>query len=254
MSECGDITTKFIAIREAITEQLRDDTTHPLPEIPLNLPKVTYGEIKLTLYIRMVNTLQYVPSPHVADNPMPMEFLPVNEGSGQGYGYTLYRTLIPEDSHSVRVHELRDYGVALLDFNPVTRLSRFLAQTFVLPKVAHPGTGQAVLDILVENAGRVNYGKYLAVRKGINGIVEVDGVQHRQWKMYSLEFKSSYVENIESGGMWERTPAPSGVGPALFKGSFTITGDPKDTFADMQVGVWEGGGGGGGGRVGGVVM
>jgi len=36
--------------------------------------------------------------------------------------------------------------------------------------------------------------------------------------------------------MWQRTPATSDVGPALFKGTLNINGQPKDTFIDMEVG------------------
>lgn len=40
-----------------------------------------------------------------------MELLPVNEGSGQSYGYVLYRTLIPSDSKMITVRGLKDYGL-----------------------------------------------------------------------------------------------------------------------------------------------
>ena len=50
------------------------------------------------------------------------------------------------------------------------------------------------LDILVENSGRVNFGHPLAVRKGISGSVEVDGKVQKDWKIYSFEFKSAFVQ------------------------------------------------------------
>jgi len=65
--------------------------------------------------------------------------------------------------------------------------------------------------------------------------VQVDGREQKHWKIFSFEFKSAYVENIDSGGMWQRTPATSDVGPALFKGTLNINGQPKDTFIDMEV-------------------
>ena len=43
--------------------------------------------------------------------------------------------------------------------------------------------------------------------------------------------------SIDSGGVWMRTPSPSNLGPALFKGSFFISDTPRDTFIDMQVTV-----------------
>ena len=44
--------------------------------------------------------------------------------------------------------------------------------------------------------------------------------------------------SIDFGGMWQRTAAAPGVGPALFKGSFNINETPKDTFIDMEVGMY----------------
>ena len=40
-----------------------------------------------------------------------------------------------------------------------------------------------------------------------------------------------------TGGLWSRTPAPSNVGPAFYKGDFTINEHPQDTFLDMKVGT-----------------
>lgn len=46
-----------------------------------------------------------------SDHVMPMEYLPLNEGSGQGYGYVLYRTKIPSNSKKVSISSLHDHGV-----------------------------------------------------------------------------------------------------------------------------------------------
>ena len=236
LTEWGDVTEKYTVIRNLLKELVPESLpSTPLLPVPPNHPKIAYGEVKVPLYIKLVNTLQYIPNPYVTDDPIPMEYLPINEGSGQGYGYVLYRTLIPEDSHAVTVHGLKDYGVALLGTKPVTRLGSFQRHNFILPKPDNVGTGQVILDILAENAGRVNYGHLLEVRKGINGKVDVDGVEHKQWKIYSFEFKRNYLESIESGGMWIRTPAPSDAGPSLYKASLIIEDQPKDTFVDMTV-------------------
>lgn len=40
-----------------------------------------------------------------------MEYLQVNEGSGQAYGYVLYRTTIPSTSSKISITKLRDHGV-----------------------------------------------------------------------------------------------------------------------------------------------
>jgi len=105
-----------------------------------------------------------------------MEYLPINENWGQGYGFPLYRTLIPADTTKITVQGLRDYGVAMVDNKPVKMLAYFESETFLLPKsrsqqteLDKHGHAQAVLDILVENAGRVNYGEPFEIRKGVLG-------------------------------------------------------------------------------------
>ncbi len=40
-----------------------------------------------------------------------MEYLPLNKGWGQGYGYILYRTTLPRTASKVSVYGLNDYGV-----------------------------------------------------------------------------------------------------------------------------------------------
>ena len=41
---------------------------------------------------------------------MSMEDLPVNNGAGQSYGYTLYRTKVSDKAKQLVIENLRDYG------------------------------------------------------------------------------------------------------------------------------------------------
>ena len=43
--------------------------------------------------------------------PVPMEMLDVNNGAGQAYGYTLYRTKVPGNTQKVRVSNTQDWGL-----------------------------------------------------------------------------------------------------------------------------------------------
>lgn len=54
--------------------------------------------------------------PYYTDYPVPMEYLPVNKGWGQGYGYILYRTHIPSSASQVTIHELKDFGIVRIQF------------------------------------------------------------------------------------------------------------------------------------------
>ena len=67
--------------------------------------------------------------------PVPMEMLPVNKGSGQSYGFVLYRTLVESTARKVIISNLKDHGVAMLNFVPVAKLTWFAQQSFILPEV-----------------------------------------------------------------------------------------------------------------------
>ncbi|CAI7994266.1 Beta-galactosidase-1-like protein 2 [Geodia barretti] len=235
LSEWGSVTKKYLELRNLLVETVPESLSlNPLPPLPLSVPTADYGEIKMTLYISLLSTLQYVPEPHTSGTPIPMEFLPLNKWSGQGFGYILYRTFVPSSASSLTIHGLKDYGLVMLDLKPIREVGYFDKVTISLPSPSSQGLPSRQLDILVENGGRVNFGHPLAVRKGISGSVVVDGVTQANWKIYSFEFKNSFIQNIDRGGVWLRTPAKEDSGPALFKGSFTIDGTPKDTFIDMQ--------------------
>ena len=49
--------------------------------------------------------------PHTDVAPIPMDFLPINKGTGQAYGYVLYQTKITPGSHKIDIVGLRDNGV-----------------------------------------------------------------------------------------------------------------------------------------------
>lgn len=64
-----------------------------------------------------------------------MEMLPVNKGSGQSYGFILYRTLVENTARKVAISNLKDHGVAMLNFVPIAKLTWFAEQAFLLPEV-----------------------------------------------------------------------------------------------------------------------
>jgi hypothetical protein len=249
LSEAGDITPKYTSLRDLLKQTVPDSIPNPLPDIPPNSPKASYGEVQLSLYIKLLQTMDFIPQPEKLSKPVPMEYLSINNGNGQAYGYVLYHTvIISSSSRKVTITHLRDHGVALLNGKPIKKLSSLKHQTISIS--GHKQEGQNVLDILVENCGRVNFGSQTGDRKGkqcilivscdchvtgINGDVLIDGQPSAVgWKVYSFEFKKSYVEMVQAGGLWSRVPVESHSGPTLFKGEFTINTDPLDTFLDMK--------------------
>ncbi len=107
-------------------------------------------------------------------------------------------------------------------------------QDFILTTTASGFTAagnEHTLDILVENTGRNNGGGTGWARKGINGDVSIDGKVHSNYKIYPLEFKQKFIEELkaEKGRAFEKVKSP-----ALFRAELDIEGKPMDTFLKLD--------------------
>ncbi len=102
-------------------------------------------------------------------------------------------------------------------------LDRRIGQDSLEVTISEPNS---TLDILVENLGRINYGKLMTEsRKGITGAVVLAGEELKGWNMYPLPFDR--VGGERSGGK-----VVAGV-PLLRRGSFSLT-ETGDTWLDMR--------------------
>ena len=82
LSECGDTTKKYFAVREVIQRH----TGEPLPDVPENREKAAYGSVALTESASIFDQLDRLSTPIHSDVPKCMEKY------GHGYGYIAYRT------------------------------------------------------------------------------------------------------------------------------------------------------------------
>ncbi len=149
--------------------------------------------------------------------PLPMEML------GQSFGYTLYRSIIGNAGTGIlRIADVRDYAVVVVDGNVVAHLDRRLDQTqceITVPRDC------AQLDILVENGGRINYGAQLSFeRKGITREVRWNGEPIEQWRMYPLPFDPPRISRWSSKAV---------RGPAFYRAALRID-SPGDSFLDVR--------------------
>jgi beta-galactosidase len=81
-----------------------------------------------------------------------------------------------------------------------------------------------ILEIFVENMGRVNYGKHLKDKKGIIDNLWIGNQYWFHWDVYSLNPDEEAVSFIE--GNDERFPR-------FYKGELSIEA-PADTFIDLE--------------------
>lgn len=155
LSEAGWVTPKFHAVRELLSKHLLPGEV--LPPIPAELPVITFPAVRLQQVAPLFDQL---PVPVASEKIRPMEFF------DQGFGTILYRTRIKgsDKPRTLVVEEAHDWAQIFLDGKRIGVLDRRRGEKVVkLP----PFAGEAVLDILVEAMGRVNFGKAIHDRKGI---------------------------------------------------------------------------------------
>jgi len=212
LDEAGNPTAKFLKFREVIGRHLQKGVK--LPPVPEKKPTIAINEIKLTSYAGIFNNL---PAPVVSKKPLCFEDL------NQAYGFVLYRSNVSGNGW-LKVTELRDYAVIYINGKRIGTLDRRLKKDSILLQNV---PASAVLDILVENNGRINYGPFLADnRQGITHEVSLNGRSIDNWKMYCLPFTD--LKNLKfSSGPIEATQ------PYVFKGTFNLT-EVADTYLDMR--------------------
>lgn len=214
LDEAGNATAKFWQFRNAISKNLPAGTV--LPDVPAAKETISIPAITLTKQVSIFNLL---PKPKSNNKPLTFEAL------NQAYGYMLYRTTLNGGTTgTLKINELRDYGIVFINGKRVGMLDRRMRQDslFVtLPK------GKVVLDILVENLGRINFGPHLLKNeKGITKSVVFNGRELNGWQMFSLPFEQ--VANIPF-----QTAIKTHETPALKQGYFSIV-KPGDTYFDMS--------------------
>lgn len=171
-----------------------------------------------------------------------MEKLPINGNSGQSFGYIVYRkTGMNLQAHAVLEFEGRvcDTFMVLVNgilVSPWVQNSRDVTNGATShtknPKVTLTNIElkNATLDIVVENWGRVNVGVYKQFKGIWQGGVKLNNVIIHDWTIYPLEFKTSWTNKLSN---WQNYKA-STVGPVLYKSVLKVSGDPRDTFINME--------------------
>jgi len=216
LDEAGRPTPKYRALREVILAHLPPGARVPDPPAPL--PVIEIPPVRLD---ESAGLLDGLPPPIRSIRTLTME------EAGQGTGYILYRTEIPgAGGGTLLIDELRDYGVVFIDGKRAGALDRRHHQKSLVLPDGRPGR---TLEILVENGGRINYGRQLTDnRKGITKGVSLDGVPLRKWEIVPLPVADLSRLDFSKGAV--------GGLPAFRRGAFTLA-RTGDTFLDMS--GWE---------------
>lgn len=180
LTECGDITPKYLALREIIKKYNKEE----LPEIPENRRKKAYGRIALDESAGIFDNLDRLSKPIVSNVPRCMEHY------GCGYGYIAYRTRLN-----------RDYENASLTFESLgDRAQIYINRTLVgvvyineSMQINISAKAGDILTVLCENMGRANFGAKMMRKKGIAGRCLLNNKIHFNWEVYPLP-----MDNLDS--------------------------------------------------------
>ncbi|MGO4107673.1 beta-galactosidase [Paenibacillus sp. YAF4_2] len=217
LSECGDLTEKYMAVREV----LRKHGAKVSEVLPEPARKKGYGTVAMKEAADLFVNLESLSSSVRRSCPEPMEKL------GQNYGFILYRTLVtgPRKSQELHLQDVHDRAQVFLDGCWIATVERWEPKPIV---VDIPVQG-ATLDILVENMGRVNYGPRLKDAKGITEGVRLDNQFLFDWTIYPLPLADLSALPFERLTNQSKTSEH----PTFFKGEVIID-DIADTFMLLE--------------------
>lgn len=224
LAENGEATAKYHAFRSVIAE------FHEVPSE--GIAPVAASPAFAVALTRASNLLDVVgvpggDVPGVAIEWQHREHLPTADELRCYDGFTLYRAALPAGSTRVlRIAEVRDRASIFVDGNQVGTLSRAKHEHVL----ALPGGAAGVLQILVEDQGRVNYGPRIGEPKGLIGSVAINGIPLTGWD--ALPLSAAHLAKIVPTVSTTGSPIDSGQplgGPVFTSGSFALPA-PTDLF------------------------
>jgi len=216
INEAGNPTPKFFAYRELVKKYAPEG--YYIPDVPEPKKSITIAPFRLDQVSFIEN---FKPDPIRSERPLSFEDI------NQGYGYVLYETNLPSGQGWLKIKELRDYGIVLLNNQRIGIVDRRTKLDSVYLSVPSEG---AKLSLFIENLGRINFGTFLTDnRKGITEAVYFNGKEVLNWEIFGFPFdnlgvfKFEQVQQIEQQTKW----------PLLRKGEFHLK-EVADTYLDMQ--------------------
>ena len=214
ISEAGWNTPKYDAIRALMMKHVK----YNVPAVPQRIPVINIPNIKLS---KTANVIDMLTKGKAVENDNPLTFEDLN----QGHGYVLYRRHFNQPiGGMLKIAGLADYALVYVNGQKVGELDRVKDVDSLEINVPFNG----VLDILVENMGRINYGARITQSiKGINGPVVIEGNEITgNWKMYKMPM--SEMPNVDA------LPSANTKGmPTLYAGTFNLD-TTGDTFLNME--------------------
>ncbi|XP_050293705.1 beta-galactosidase-1-like protein 2 [Anthonomus grandis grandis] len=242
ISEAGEITEKFTATAKLVAQY--NPVKTKLPDVPSTPARVVFDDIKINEQILLSEIIDSFPDKIASENVVSMEQLPINNNSGQSFGYVVYRktnlNLNANDVLKITGY-VRDHVLVLLNGKLLTPVLssksdldkfgywRVKDSTITLTSEA---LTDATLDLVVENNARNNYGSLNQFQqfKGLIDDVLINDEVINNWQIIPLEFKRSWNKQLTG---WHSIETSEGT-PALYRVTFNATSPLSDTYVNVQ--------------------
>ncbi|KAL1509805.1 hypothetical protein ABEB36_004486 [Hypothenemus hampei] len=242
ITEQGQLTSKFNATAELLLKY--NPVKTQLPEPVPALDPIKYNSIEIKEQILLSELIDEYPSKIQSSNIIPMEKLPINNNSGQTFGYIVYRKS-QLDLNAGAVLKItgyvRDHVLVLLNgklLNPILQgisdldgfgFWRLENSTIIL---TNETVKNATLDLVVENNARNNFGNLDQFQqyKGLIDNVLIDETILTDWELVPLEFRRSWNQQLKG---WHNITNRNV--PSLYRVTFNVSSVPvRDTFVNVQ--------------------
>lgn len=228
LSESGEYTPKYHLLRDLLSRYSNGET---LPEMPTLHYREAYEPAIMYQHLSMWDALSFTEEPFKSHRPVSMENLPVNSNNGQSSGYTLYETTITSGGILKSGDNVRDRAMVFVD-----KIYIGLFKRQILELAVSEGQGKRTLSLLVENCGRVHQGRDLDKQhKGLVGDILLNNIPLRDFTIYSLDMKPSFIDSLYQAPWKTLSKNPSF--PGFFMGKLFAYGYPSDTFVKLP--GWE---------------
>ncbi|TRY90606.1 hypothetical protein DNTS_034648 [Danionella cerebrum] len=201
LSEGGDYTPKFHLFRDLLS----NFNNEILPDMPPLHRKEEYEAVFLYQHLSLWDALPFTHEPFRSQLPVNMENLPVNNGNGQGYGYTLYETTISTGGSLKSEGHVKDRALV------------FVNRTFI-GSFYDRNVELAVPDEKIAHVGIV-------------GDILLNHTPLRDFTIYSLDMSPAFIDGLYQA-QW-KTVQNTPSFPSFFQGRLFVNGYPSDTFMKL---------------------
>jgi beta-galactosidase len=217
LSEDGYPTEKYFAFRDVIAKHF---------PVPAEAPAARH--VRAESVATMHSSVPLLSAADALGTALDVEGpIPTSEVTGQYRGFCLYeRTL--DRGGVLAFAEIRDRAQFFLDGLPLGTLSRELGErSIVVPR-------GGLLQVLVEDQGRVNYGPLIGEAKGLIGPALLDREELDYWRIRGLALASLGTGAGQLGALSRDINGAGGVaGPSLSFGTYEADG-PEDRYLRLD--------------------